>query len=216
VLERDVSRSVDVSFESSGISSNVSEDLIWRFFDHRRIYRVSLAPSALTLETIKYTSRDDFLGQLGFLIGALADTIRPSLATRVGFRYVNRIDGEDNVNDLPKLVEPELLGLASAEVRDRVQMAVSQAQCQTKEGVLLARWGLLPAGATHDPDIAQPSRVRSWFLDIDSFATAGLPEEGFVADPLIAKINKMGDRAYAFFRWSVKSQFLKRFKAEEK
>lgn len=185
-------------------------------FDPRGEWRLSLAPSALTLETMRYTSREKFLGQFQLLIDALAATIQPSLATRVGFRYVNRIDSQADVDDLGNLVEPELLGLSSATLRNGVEMAVSQAQCRTAEGLLLARWGLLPAGATHDPDMAPPSSVQSWFLDIDSFTTSGLPEDGFTASPLIEKMNTMADRAYAFFRWSVKPRFLERFKEGSK
>lgn len=216
VIERDVAQSIDVSLDGGGVASSLTEEVIWRMFDPRREWRLSLAPSALTLETMRYTSRTEFLDRLQFLIDALADTIQPSLATRVGFRYVNRIDSQVDVDDLGNLVEPELLGLSSAALRNGVQMAVSQAQCQTAEGLLLARWGLLPAGATHDPDMAPPSGVQSWFLDINSFTTSGLPEDGFIAGPLIAKINTMADRAYAFFRWSVKGRFLERYKEGSK
>jgi uncharacterized protein (TIGR04255 family) len=216
VIERDVAQSIEVSLAGAGVASTLAEEVIWRMFDARREWRLSLAPSALTLETMHYTSRQEFLDQLQFLIDALADTIQPSLATRVGFRYVNRIDRQSDIEDLGDLVEPELLGLSSAALRNGVQMAVSQAQCQTAEGLLLARWGLLPAGATHDPDMAPPTSVQSWFLDIDSFTTSGLPEDGFTAGPLIDKINTMADRAYAFFRWSVKARFLERFKEGSK
>lgn len=216
VIERDVAKSIEFSLAEAGVASTLGEEVIWRMFDPRREWRLSLAPAALTLETMRYTSRQEFLDRLQFLIDALAATIQPSLATRVGFRYVNRIDRQADIENLRNLVEPELLGLSSAELRNNVQMAVSQAQCQTIEGLLLARWGLLPAGTTHDPDTAPPTGVQSWFLDIDSFTTAGLPEDGFVAGPLIAKINIMADRAYAFFRWSVKPHFLNRFREGSK
>lgn len=216
VIERDLAQSIEVSLAGAAVASTLAEEVVWRMFDPRREWRLSLAPSALTLETMRYTSRREFLSRLQFLIDALAATIQPSLATRVGFRYVNRIDRQADVDDLGNLIEPELLGLSSAALRNGVQMAASQAQCQTAEGLLLARWGLLPAGATHDPDMAPPTREQSWFLDIDSFTSSGLPEDGFTAGPLIAKINTMADRAYAFFRWSVKARFLERFRGESK
>ena len=212
VIERDSAKSIEVSLTEEQATRNVTEEVIWRMFDPLRVWRLSLAPAALTLETMRYKSREEFLERLQFLIDALAATIQPSLATRVGFRYVNRIDRKADIDELGNLVEPELLGLSSGALRRGVQMAVSQAQCQTDEGFLVARWGLLPAGATHDLGTTPPTDVQSWFLDIDSFTTAGLPAEGFVADPLIAKINTMADRAYAFFRWSVKPQFLNRFR----
>lgn len=211
VMERDLAQSIEVNLAGGNVSHTLGEEVIWRLFDSRRNWRVSLAPSALTIETMHYTSREEFLGQVRVLIDALAETIQPSLATRVGFRYVNRMDRQEDIDELERLVEPELIGLSSAPLRSGVQMAVSQAQCKTAEGLLLARWGLLPAGSTHDPDMAPPSGMQSWFLDIDSFTTEGLPEDGFVADPLVTMIDRMADRAYAFFRWSVTPQFLERF-----
>jgi uncharacterized protein (TIGR04255 family) len=210
-LERDMAQSIQVDFDGSGVQSRKSEEVIWRLFDPTKQWRVSLNPSALTLETSRYTSREDFLKRFRFIIDALARTIRPTVATRVGFRYVNRLERPQDIQDLERLVYVDLVGLLSAPLRDKVELTISQVQCATHEGRLLVRWGLLPAGATHDPDMAPPANARSWMLDIDSFTTTGLPTDGFHADALIDKVDTMANRAYAFFRWSVKKEFLERF-----
>lgn len=211
-LERDAAQSVKLNFGGGGLQSSATEEVIWRLFDHSRQWRVSLNPSALTLETAKYTSRQEFLERFRFLLDALAETIHPAIATRVGFRYVNRIDRTKDIQELDQLVYPDLVGLLSAPLRDQVELTVSQAQCTTLEGQLLVRWGLLPAGATHDPDTAPPVNARSWMLDIDSFTTSGLPEDGFQTGGIIGKVDTMANRAYAFFRWSVTQEFLERFR----
>lgn len=210
-LERDMAQSIQLDFDGGGVQRSTFEEVIWRLFDPTKQWRVSLNPSALTLETFRYTSRQEFLKRFRFLIDALARTIRPTVATRVGFRYVNRLDQPQDIRDLHELVYQDILGLLSASLRDKVELTISQAQCTTREGRLLVRWGMLPAGATHDPENAPPVNARSWMLDIDSFTTTGLPTDGFHADALIGKVDTMANRAYAFFRWSTTKTFLERF-----
>lgn len=210
-LERDAAQSVQLNFDGGGVKSSATEEVIWRFFDSSRQWRASLSPAALTLETTKYTSRQEFLDRASFLIEALRGAIQPAIATRVGFRYVNRVDRPQDLHDLERLVYPDLVGLLSATLRENVELTVSQAQCATLEGKLLVRWGLLPAGATHDPDMAPPVNARSWMMDIDSFTTSGLPADGFHTGEIVSKVDTMANRAYAFFRWSVTGEFLNRF-----
>jgi uncharacterized protein (TIGR04255 family) len=193
------------------LQSSATEEVIWRLFDHARQWRVSLNPSALTLETSRYTSRREFLDRIRVLVDALAASIRPTVAMRVGFRYVNRLDQPQDIKELDRLVYPDLVGLLAEPLRNKVELTISQAQCATLEGRLLVRWGLLPARATHDPEMAPPVDSRSWMLDIDSFTTEGLPTDGFQTDALIGKVDTMANRAYAFFRWSVTQKFLERF-----
>lgn len=210
-IERDAAQSVQLNFDGGGMQSSATEEVIWRLFDHSKLWRVSLNPSALTLETAKYTSRQEFLDRFRFLVDALAATIRPGVATRIGFRYVNRLDQPKDIQELNQLVYPDLVGLLADPLRENVELTISQAQCATLEGRLLVRWGLLPALATHDPEMAPPVNSRSWMLDIDSFASDGLPTDGFPTDSLVDKVDSMANRAYAFFRWSVTDNFLKRF-----
>ncbi|TVR84678.1 MAG: TIGR04255 family protein [Rhodospirillales bacterium] len=210
-IERDVAQSIRLDFDGPDVRGAKTEEMIWRLFDTTKQWRVSLNTSALTLETFRYTSRQKFLDRFRFLISALAVKIQPTIATRVGFRYVNRLDQPQDILDLEKLVYSDLVGLLSAPLRDKVELTISQAQCETREGRLLVRWGLLPAGATHDPDMAPPVNARSWMLDIDSFTTNELASDEFHPDELIGKVDMMANRAYAFFRWSVTPEFLTRF-----
>lgn len=211
-IERSATKSLHLGFGVSDVQGNVAEEVAWHLFDPSKQWRVSLNPSALTLETFAYTLRQEFLDRFRFLVGALGRTIRPTIATRAGFRYVNRLARPEHVQDLEGLVNAALVGLLSAPMRDEVDLSISQAQCATREGRLLVRWGWLPIGATHDPATAPPVNARSWILDIDSFTTMDPPMEGFHEEELIGKINVMADRAYAFFRWSVTDKFIETFR----
>lgn len=215
-IERNAAQSLQVNFESGGVQSSTTEEVIWRLFDKSKQWRASLHSSALTLETSRYSSRTEFLDRFRFLLEAVSATIHPSIASRVGFRYVNRIARPQDLLDLERLVQSDLIGLLSAPLKNNIELSVSQAQCATEEGRLLVRWGLLPAGATHDPDMAPPVNDRSWILDIDSFTTGDVLSDNFQPDVIVEKTNLMADRAYAFFRWSVTPDFIERFRGNGK
>lgn len=186
---------------------------IWRFLDAENNWRVSLAPDALTLEAITYSSRADFLARMEAVLMSLAATIRPAQVQRVGYRYVDRISDTASLDRLPELIRPELLGVLASNRFDSVDISMSELIAATAEGKLIARYGAAPKGVSHDPNMAPPVGVASWVLDVDSFAINPTPV-GFHASEICAKLNKVAGRAYAFFRWAVTDEFLAHFGAE--
>ena len=200
---------VDILLAGNQVTPKPMETKVWRFFDSDKVVRATLGADQITIETMKYTSRDEFLGRLQFLIQKLSDTIRPSLAERVGFRYVNRIQGGD-LERLDELVRPPMLNIAQPELIDHVDVAMSDITATTKEGKLIARYGIAPPNYTHDPEMAPQVPQKSWVLDVDSFSLscAGTP---FDANMLSDELNKVAARAYAFFRWGVTPTFLEHF-----
>jgi len=214
-FQKDTAKAFQVQIGDAGVKTDTQDEVIWRFFDAPRVWRISLGTSAISLETLAYTSRDEFLDRFEVILSALSETISPGIATRVGFRYVNRLDKLTDLQEVNKLVQPELVGILSDDLRDRVEQSVSHAEFKTAEGRLLVRWGMLPAGMSHDPDMAPPVKSQSWMLDIDSFTTDKPQLEGFLPASLKIATDSMADRAYTFFRWAVTPQFLKRFGAEK-
>lgn len=210
IIEREVVQSVELNMEGGGISAQTSDEVVWRLFDRDKVWRVSLSPSALSLETRKYTSRHDFLARLEAVAGAFGDTLKPALATRVGFRYVNHLVKSEDLAILNQLIHRELIGVLADCMENNVHQTISFAQCRTADGTLLARWGKLPPGASHDPDAAPPRSTPSWILDIDSFAV-DVGTDRFDPTALTRMVEKMADRAYAFFRWCVTDEFIDRF-----
>lgn len=209
-FESDLVQGVELNLVGPALQHRVTNAVVWRFFDSDRILRVSLGTDAITLETAKYISRDDFLGRMRTILEALANTIRPSHIQRVGFRYVDRIESEAELATLNELVHSELLNVLQPTLMKHVDISMTEVTSSTKEGKLIARYGLSPANFSHDPDMAPPVAGRSWFLDIDSICTSC---EGRSFDPamLCGELDKVAARAYAFFRWSVTDEFLKRF-----
>lgn len=209
-FQSDVVQGVELNLAGQELQHRVMNTVIWRFFDPSRVLRVSLSQDGITLETAKYVSRDDFLKRLGFVLSRLQETIDPRFVQRVGFRYVDRLQGEELLGSLDELIQPELLNVLKPNLTSNIDISMTEITSTTKEGKLIARYGLAPMNYSHDPDTAPPVNERSWVLDVDSYST-GCAGQAFDAKMLCGELDKVAARAYAFFRWSITDQFLKQF-----
>ena len=196
----------------NGVSEQAG-DRIWRFHSADGIWRVSLAPTFVALETDKYESRLDFFERFAAVMDAVGETVRPGLWERIGVRYVDRIADDATLERLPSLVRPEVLGLAADHTGDdRLNTFVGQAQFAVDpQTQLLTRTAILPPGASLDPSIAS-TETRSWTLDLD------MSQHGqFDFDPsdLTDRGRDLAGRVYRFFRWAVTADLLRAFGASE-
>jgi uncharacterized protein (TIGR04255 family) len=189
----------------TGVQSRTS--LAWRFGDAESRWRASLTAGFLTLETTKYSSRTDFLGRLEFLLEALAKHIEPRQADRVGVRYIDRIVGI-KAEEMAKLVRAEVRGIAGSPVVRHAQHGLTETLFGLDADRVLARWAHLPAGATIDPSAIEAVTEPSWILDLDMFTTKPEP---FVVSALLTRAQRYAERLYAFFRWAVTDDFLRRY-----
>lgn len=203
---------VDIVLTGNEVKPRSVTSKVWRFFNGSKSIRVTLGADQITIETMKYVSRDDFLGRLEFLISKLKETINPSLVERVGFRYVNRIQGND-LKHLGELVTPPMLNIAQPALIKHVEVSMSEISATTKEGKLIARYGIAPPNYTHDPEMAPQVPRKSWVLDVDSFSLSCSGRE-FDVTMLRQELDRVAARAYAFFRWGVTPQFLEHFGGE--
>jgi uncharacterized protein (TIGR04255 family) len=184
-----------------------SPQVIWRFSDVKRVWRLSLAPTFVALETTVYVSRADFLRRLDKVLTALAKHINPQLIDRIGVRYIDRIKG-DVVNRLPELVRREVIGILAMHGAEHVQHSISESLFVIPKikANLAARWGRLPAGSTIDPSVLEPLNEPSWILDLDIFCAEPKP---FSKESVIEDVRTYSERIYTFFRWAVTDEFLK-------
>lgn len=213
-FQSDVVQGVELNLAGQALQHRVMNTVVWRFFDPSRVLRVSLSQDAITLETASYVSRVDFLGRLEFILNSLQHTIGPSLVQRVGFRYLDRLQGKELLDSLDDFIRPELLNVLKPNLASHIDISMTEIAATTKEGKLIARYGLAPANYSHDPDMAPPVGERSWVLDVDSYSTDCAGQE-FEGKMLCNELDKVAARAYAFFRWSVKDRFLERFGATQ-
>jgi uncharacterized protein (TIGR04255 family) len=187
--------------------AHVPAQTAWRFSDVEGHWRASLTPDFLALETTSYTSRSDFLSRLREVVVALDEHVEPKLVDRLGVRYVDRIAG-DAVNEIAKLVRPEVRGIAGTAAGSHALHALSESMFALDSARVLARWGRLPAGSTVDPTAIEPINELSWILDLDMFSASPVP---FSVDRVIRDATQFAERIYTFFRWAVTNDFLRRY-----
>jgi uncharacterized protein (TIGR04255 family) len=214
LFQGEIMQGVELSLAGPSLQHRQVDRVVWRFLDVKSVIRVSLTTDAITLETAQYVSRDDFLARLKFILGKLVDTINPSHVQRVGFRYVDRLQGDENLSALPSLIQPELLNVVRPDLMQHIDISMTEMVATTAEGNLIARYGLAPANYSHDPEMAPPVGEKSWVLDVDSFSTS-CAGQTFDTNMLCSELDKVAARAYSFFRWSVTESFLKHFGASE-
>jgi uncharacterized protein (TIGR04255 family) len=202
--DKETIQRLQVSTESPQQPLKTEAESIWRFQDLDKHWRVSLGATFLALETTHYTSRKDFIDRITFLAAALERTLNPQITTRVGLRYIDRIEN-DAVAKIGDLIRPEVLGSYSL-FAPAVRHILSYAEFRTEESATLtARWGMLPAAGTIDPNVLEPIPSQSWILDLDMFsATQG----NFGADALALQLESFAQRIYAVFRFMVTPAFL--------
>lgn len=182
----------------------------WRFSDPSRQSVVTLASDAITFETSAYPGRSTFIAQWATILRWIDDTYAPGLAVRVGMRYLNRITDEA-VTRLPEWIKPNLIGVALPELSDHVSQAISEANLNIEEGGMLLRWGILPKDVTIDPGLLDPIDTKSWLLDIDAFSNE---QRGFDLDALVDTYQRLAERIYAVFRWTLTPAGLEHFEEQ--
>jgi uncharacterized protein (TIGR04255 family) len=200
------SKSAGLLIGPGGVNLPSKEGVRWRFADADGQWRVTLGTNFISLETRKYLNRDDFVARLKFVIEAANEIFKPKLVERLGLRYVNRIV-EPEVNRLPELLSPSLLGiLASEGLKGNIEHTLTESQFKLDDDKLLARWGLLPISATTDPNLLPPLDSESWVLDLDMFGAKGVP---FDAADIATRYESYACRIYSFFRWAITDEFMK-------
>lgn len=206
VLKTEKNKTSTIDIVANSVVST-SEQTIWRFSDTDDVWRVSLSSEFVALETKKYSSREEFTNRLSEVLAAVTKQFNPGIMTRIGVRYVDRLEG-DALNKISSLVNPTLVGLLNSELNGIVDVSISEALFKFDSKNIFARWGLLPPGATIDPNILKPIKDRSWILDIDASTS---DSKTWNEDFLLQEIGSLTDLSYKFFRWSVNKEFLRHF-----
>lgn len=180
------------------------------FEDEAKSWRVTLSQDSISLDTTRYIGRSDFLEHLAELIDALETCIRPTHRTRIGVRYINRIEGAEDLAAVPSLFRPEILGLlASPDLANLVGPLLSEAHLVAPEGKLLVRWGILAANSTYEPVMVMPRSENSWMLDLDAFCE---DRKIFKAGEIMADATALAERSSAFFQWAATEAFFTHFR----
>lgn len=185
---------------------------VWRLSERPGPFRVSLGTGFMALEAVGYTNHEDFFGRLDEALSALAEHVRPADCMRLGVRYIDRLIEASDLAALNNLVRSEVAGVsADPDITAILRHNITQAEVVRPEGVLAARWGLLPAGVTLEPTLDAADAV-SWILDLDMYRES---DERFEVTAIGRQARTFANAIYEFFRWVVTPAFLQRFGASE-
>lgn len=182
--------------------------------DASQSWTLNVARDSVALTTTAYESRRDLLSRAGTILEALAKTAPPPRVSRVGIRYVNRIREVQQAQDLADSFAPDIQPMQNFSLArlESVQHSMSDLLYAWDQSMKLqARWGILGPGQVVEGAL-EPLGNSSWVLDIDAF------DEGttdFSPQSVVDNLERLGERAYRFFRWVFTPDALSQFGASE-
>jgi uncharacterized protein (TIGR04255 family) len=88
----------------------------YKFTKRKERTQVGLTSSSLSLATNEYQDFEKFLGEIEFLIERVLPLLKTSFFTRLGLRYVNKIQTSNTYDGLAGTVNGQLSGLITAGV----------------------------------------------------------------------------------------------------
>ncbi|MGB8839548.1 MAG: TIGR04255 family protein [Aliidongia sp.] len=189
-------------------------EFLWRFQSVDSGWRLAISRGFLALETRIYTSRSDFMRRFKEAIAIFKATVKTAHVIRLGVRYVDHIR-PPAFDQLADMIHPGMLGILNTRLRPDLQYGVNEITCQATEGTLVAKWGLLPANGTHDPNAIEPiPGQQSWFLDIDAFKHYAESPQQLDVDAMHELGISLATRSYAFFRWATTETLLRTYGAK--
>lgn len=206
-------REVRLAFTPDGPVPTPESNVVWRLTDIEQNWRVSLAPSFLSIDVDTYTSRKEFVARFRAALQALHNHIKPQLLDRLGVRYVDRIELSDDVARLHRLIRPEVLGAVGHDFGDAtLSRSIADSEIRSTEGIMRARWGVLPAHTALDSFHGEPPATPSWLLDLDMFTSKGSRSFEVAEAAQLAEL--FAERIYRVFRWAVSDELLELFGAK--
>lgn len=205
ILERE--QSFNVVLGTPSTPPEVRSGVIWRFRDLNGSWRVTLTPDFVTLEALQYSSRSDFVTRLEAILAAVHSSYVPSVALRIGVRYVDCIK-PPHVERIEDLFQPAVLGIHKTPLGEAAEVNVTECLLRAEEGLIQCRWGLIPPGATHDASILPPAEEASWILDLDMYSDTQMP---FEVEELSEVVRSFAGRLYSVFRWMIQDEFLRAY-----
>jgi uncharacterized protein (TIGR04255 family) len=207
--EQQIGFAVPLGSPPIGMQAAAATAYLWRLSNLDNSWTVVIARDFLAIETSRYTSRDDFLEHFEQVLEAMTEAdLSPVVSDRLGIRYIDRIEGEEMISDLPLLVRRELLGVGDVELPESSEIvgSMSQTQLRIDDLQIRAGWGLLPPNAIMLPGIDGVD-TKTWVLDVDVYTERVTP---FSIQDVVSETKVAADHAYRFFRWAVTDEFLRR------
>ncbi len=193
---------IAVKFSAKGVEP--AGEALWRFSDRDGHWSAILGEGALTLESRRYTSIDEFQARFEKLISAAEKHLGIEDRTRLGLRFVNelRSKGADTLAQWADLLNPKFIGYAGADLLDgTVEHAFHEIRSKRTDGTLVIRHGLL-TGTTVEPRSGEApvDQGRFYLMDLDYFDEKECDLDIAATSKQLRAYN---DAIYQFFRWTL-------------
>lgn len=200
---------ISVVFDQNGLQESQGSSM-FHWTDAAGEWTISFAQNFLAVQTVRYESFEAFRARVDDVLAILDEVVKIPVVDRMGFRYSNRIQGED-VDNVQRLFKLESLG-GTPQESELVKLAHSthEALYRIENRSLMVRTAKLPPNATIDPSI-RPVDVQSWILDLDSFIEGQVEYERSLVCEEIKRLSMLG---YDFFSNSIGPDFKIRFGGE--
>jgi uncharacterized protein (TIGR04255 family) len=195
-----------VGFIAPGVAlpEGFPAERIVRFNDKEETWQFSIGQNFMSLNTSRYSSRDDFFARLEDVMSVAAEVSSPIVYDRVGVRYISRFAGGD-LDKVSGLINEQFLGLLSVDITPvQVVHTFNQTALRLHGADIGARWGLLPPKVLLDPSV--PSvETPSWVLDVDVYQEQ---KADFSAREIVTRARRYADIAYRFFRLATTDELI--------
>ncbi len=193
--------------------TEVQKSALWGSISADRKKRLILANDALTIETTEYPGFTDFIPNFERALEIVKKFTQTSYVSRVGYRYINRIESSEE-KPLEYFLKPQLLGFRFSEIEVTKAVSRTEAIAHTEEGVLRVHCMQLisekdqPKTLLLPPDINTRLEVRPLsiseneiyaFLDIDHFREFSREPIRFDIPEVMDRLDKLHQGGYHTF-----------------
>jgi len=164
----------------------------WQFTNASGATTVNVLTDQMTLETRRYPGWDAFLALWDNCVSALIESANPTISTRVGLRYVNRIKSRHarTPRDFGRadLVDPAFSGpIEASPLSDYVTATEGRATLKFRDGMdSLVQYGVITEEA-----------APAFVLDIDCFRPEAIE---FDQQSLLSIVGVLNERALQIFQ----------------
>lgn len=214
---------VRVQVKSGTSTPQIETSTRWEFRTRDDTWALALTRDFVVLQTSRYSLFEAFAALLGSVLHVLESESDVAWVTRLGLRYFNLVQPEDDEAPLAYLHEG-LRGLEWAQLGTSVgqlDQFFTQSQVPTRSGVLTLRTMLLQPNTWLTPDLsgttlAPPLLLKpdqhSMTLDLDH---ADLSERDFEAEAILDRFFELHDILRMAFRIAVTDHAMTKWGPEQ-
>lgn len=206
--------------------TEVEKSQLWSSTSADQITRLILGNDALTIETTQYPGYENFVPNFTKALDIVKEITQASHVSRIGFRYINRIESRSDRN-LDYYLKPQLLGFQFDDIDLLSSYSRTEAIAQTEEGVLRvhcmqfnsekdqSRNPLLPPDIVtklNVKPISTPEKHKYAFLDIDHFKEMSVEPIKFSFPDVLDRLDNLHQGGYNAFISGITNDALKEWK----